>query len=107
MPCYAQDISDHHKIASFKENQEKTSKLEALLCSACTALEEKEFNFATNPELDCWWDNHKKIDTARNEADAKKRLLRSKCVELSYKQLTKEDLELLNSEGLRLVAAWI
>jgi hypothetical protein len=25
------------------------------LCGTCTALEELEFNFAVNPELDAWW----------------------------------------------------
>lgn len=77
---------------------------EILLCSACSALENFNFNFALNPELDEWWDKHKKVDEARIARELKEKLEREHAVEIAKKktinQLTKEEKALLRKHNL-------
>jgi hypothetical protein len=59
MPC-----SDGGPPPSTYNNTEKLSKeleqIEVLLCSACRALANENFDFDINPQLSQWWDQHLK-----------------------------------------------
>lgn len=78
--------------------KQEVAKLSSLLCSVCRSLEDLNFDFDKNPELSRFWDEHKKIDEARLLSEARMRLEKSRCLELSNKKfgdLTKEELGLL------------
>lgn len=80
-----------------------TDNLEILLCSACRSLEERGFDFETNPALSIFWDKHKKKDQARLEIEAKEKLERAMCLDLCNKSpalLTREDKKLLRKYKL-------
>jgi len=91
------------KSAAYKRLVRKNDNLSALLCSTCRELESQEYDFGKNPELDRWWDKHKKADIKREEKEARERLQKAKALEIAKKpfnELTKEDKEFLREHGL-------
>lgn len=96
------------------ELEKENGRLTELLCSACRTLKASGFDFATNPQLDNWWDAHQKVDLARQEAEAKAELQRQKNIvemrkatELSARysanpsmNLSTDERKLLNKYGL-------
>lgn len=72
--------------------------LKILTCSACRALEERNFDFDSNPMIRAFWERHKKYDQARLDAENKEKSERLLCIELCNKplsSLTQEDKALL------------
>lgn len=78
MPCRTEEFP--HEIAARHAREEaavrrnEREKFDPLLCSACRSLEERGFDFDTNPELSRWWDAHKKADAERERKEQAKRL---------------------------------
>lgn len=98
MPCNGGGPS-YDEYRSYNEE-----KLKALLCSACAALVNFGFNFALNPALDEWWDEHKKIDETRIAKELKEKLEREHAVSLAktktINQLNKDEKTLLKRFNL-------
>ena len=102
MPCRTDPIPPTSFEIEAKKNREFRQMAEPLLCSACRALENLGFDFDLNPELSRWWDNHKKEDEARIQAEAKKKFREKRAlqlVELPVLSLTDDDIKLLREEG--------
>lgn len=79
---------------------------EPLLCSACRALERLGYDFDENPELSEWWDNHKKQDAKRLEAErlAEEKLkwerkVINDALDKPVSELTKEEKKLLKKHN--------
>ena len=75
---------------------------EALICSACRALEDFGFDFDKNPELSIWWDRHKKADAAREKKEAAKRLRAERAANIAkrpFDSLTPTEKKILKDEG--------
>lgn len=107
MPC-SSGPDERSLNAEFSARQQRKYEtalngLTAMLCSACTALEQKEFDFSINPKLDDWWAKHKERDLKRLEKEAKERLSREEAMEIAKKpfmKLTDEDKKKLKKAGL-------
>lgn len=106
MPCRVDEMP--HEIAAREKahddeiRRKEREKWEALLCSACRSLEERKFDFDTNPELARWWDKHKKEDAARERKEKAERLeleAVDAALSKSFKDLTTADKKLLHKHG--------
>lgn len=84
MPCNDGGYSEpSRKQIKNAELEKENGRLTELLCSACRTLKASGFDFATNPQLDNWWNAHQKVDLARQEAEAEAELRRQqKIVEM-------------------------
>ncbi len=76
MPCYHEEFPHERSERKKREEAAAVKKaivpLEALLCSACRELEEREYDFDKNPALSVWWYEHKQHDAAeQREAERK------------------------------------
>lgn len=98
MPCRSGDECDnscHHE----KERE----LLESLLCSACRALRDYEYDFALNPRLDEWWAKHRAADEKREAQETKERLERAEAKRIAETKMivdmTKEEKKLLRKYG--------
>lgn len=87
-------------------NARTIKKLHALLCFACRALIEKQFDFDINPELSQWWSQNKQYDDERIQrkraAEEKKRREIGQCellIAKPWNQLTRDDRQLLKKHG--------
>ena len=119
MPCtYYESPEELHrqKLETDKKKFDEMYKsiedrFTALLCSACTALERLDYNFAESPDLDTWWHKHKQEDEQRKQQELEQRakqaklkleleqavlIAETKCV----KDLTKEERKLLKQHKL-------
>jgi hypothetical protein len=95
MPCGDNRLN---REQDYKDLQSLYHDMKKLLCSACRALERDNFDFAINPPLDKWWNNHKKEDLERQEYEAKREFKRKQAILASKKaiiDLTEEDKALL------------
>lgn len=76
---------------------------QALLCSACRALESFNYDFELNPALSKWWAAHQKEDDARETAEKRKRLRWERARHLADTKpvttMTAEEIALLREEG--------
>jgi transposase-like protein len=85
------------------EREREHNEMRELLCSTCRILAAHGFDFGTNPQLDRWWNNHRKEDEAREMAEAKARVEKNIAVELTKKplaELTSTDRQLLRKYNL-------
>ncbi len=78
MPCridhYYNDCADEEaKIESLKKHIDELTRM---LCSSCKVLEKRKVAIPTNTVK--WWENHKKVDAAREKKEKKKRKKREK-----------------------------
>jgi hypothetical protein len=102
MPCRdgGEDCNYREEYCS---SQKQVEKLEVLLCSACTALEDKKYKFAANPALDKWWDKHKKADELIEAQNIRERLRRQEAKLIAETvpiiKMTKEQKAMLKAEG--------
>lgn len=90
------------KNKSKKQKHKKPDNLTVLLCSACRALESLGYDFAQNPSLDKWWDNHKKEDREREIEELREQRQREYVKTLLEKpvgQLEKDELKFLREQG--------
>jgi len=77
---------------------EDIQNLKILTCSACRALEERNYDFNGNKTIQAFWTRHKQYDQARLDAENKEKSERLLCIELCDKpisSLTTEDKNLL------------
>jgi len=86
--------------------REVLRELEPLLCSACRALENADFDFSLNPALDKWWHNHKEQDRRREAAEAAQRereayqaRVLKEALNKPVNQLTATEIKLLRDNG--------
>ena len=56
MPCSDRGMEEYMLNEKAKKNKE----LNEMLCSVCRILEQKQFDFGVNPQLDTWWNKPKK-----------------------------------------------
>ena len=98
MPCRTDD-DDCNGYCNEKERE----LLESLLCSACRALRDYEYDFALNPRLDEWWTKHKAVDEKREAQEIKERLGRAEAKRIAETkmifEMTKEEMKLLRKYG--------
>lgn len=110
MPCYDPE-SDRTRTVYIKTPSKcdhssyegRIDSLKALLCSACTILEEEyQFNFAKNPALDMWFHKHKEDDQFRIQAEIEKekriekdRIMLESIKNKTASELTEEEKKLL------------
>lgn len=106
MPCVTEEFPHERAARHAREEAEvrrsEREKFEPLLCSACRSLEERGFDFDTNPELSRWWDAHKKADAERERKEQAKRLeleAVDAALAKSFKDLTDSDKKLLRKHG--------
>lgn len=109
MPCTyvesASEIAARQNAHDEEVRRKERLKWEALLCSACRALEDFKFDFDKNPELSRWWDKHKQEDAERERKENAARLEKEAVDVLLRKplaELTKEDKKLLRKNGYSL-----
>ena len=99
MPCYTDPSPTREEALSASLETTK-----ALLCSTCKALEQQGYDFGLNPELDRWWDRHKKENAARVAKEAKEKLRMDNAIELSMQKplgaMTADEKKLLRDAGL-------
>ena len=74
MPCRG---SFEDQLADGFYAEPELERVRILLCSACRALRDKEYDFGLNPALDKWWDEHKKQDAIREAKEIKEKLERA------------------------------
>ncbi len=76
-----------------------TPQYEVLLCSACRALANLNYDFGLNPELDRFWHKHQEKDNTRKVKEAKEKLEFNEALriaeEKTLSQLTSEEKQLL------------
>lgn len=74
MPCYESRSDDFREAGQRfeRENGIAISDVEALMCSACRALERLGYDFDENPLLSRWWATHKAKDTYRKNMEKAK-----------------------------------
>ena len=96
-PSYNESLTEEYD----KLRNDLASK-EALICSACRALEEFGFDFDLNPELSVWWDKHKQDDAQREKKRDAARLRKERAAILATKpfsELTEAEKKILKVEG--------
>jgi hypothetical protein len=103
MPCNGWNDDVPVSDAYLKRLEKSKAELEEMLCSACRALVNYNFDFGLNPQLDKWWDKHQKEDQKRELAELKLKQEKEHVTRLLNKplsELTREDKKLLNKHGL-------
>lgn len=107
MPCSdggpsPEQVAIDNATESLKKARRVNKSLSVMLCSACRALDNRGFDFSTNPRLDEWWDEHKKADQTREKKEAKIRLQEERAAELAKKpfgELDADDRRFLKKMG--------
>lgn len=77
--------------------------LESLLCSACRALRDREYDFALTPRLDEWWAAHEAADKKREAEEIREHLERAEAKRITETKMivdmTSEEKKLLKKHG--------
>lgn len=91
MPCYITGSAEGDARLSAEESNTEATKVTALLCSLCEALEKARdtspvpFHVDVPKAVDHWWAAHKKIDAKRQSEE----LAQNKQEQLKRKTLSK------------------
>lgn len=86
MPCQDPDYGLINK--NVEQLYSKLRKAQSELTIICHELEKTGYDFELNPQLSRWWDDRKKAELERLEAEAKKQLEKELCKELFQKPLS-------------------
>lgn len=111
MPCMVyptrEEERQSHEAAARREREKGREEMEPLLCSACRALENADYDFGLNPALDQWWHKHKEDDRLREASErreAQRRQFRENAISAALakpiNKLTKTEINLLKQEGI-------
>lgn len=98
MPCRDGGYTEEQIEENF--NRKKIDDLTAMLCSLCRWAADNGYDWAQNPLLDRWWDEHKKEDDKRELAEkatsARIRMLKK----TPAGKLTMDDVRFLQEQGV-------